>query len=223
MKPVVHYLNQSVNSHDLVTLCDDPDHAMHQSGNVIKDDRTNTLSVVQTDIGPVVIKRYNTKNVWHQVRRNFQISRAINFLKMAHQFSGVGLNIPTSLAVVEARSGRLRGRSWYISRYIESESLIDHLNLADWENRYQAVISHVTGLFAALQQNRLSHGDLKATNLLVHQKALFIIDLDAARLHSSKWHHQRALQKDKRRFLKNWNNLPELKAVFHDRLMELGC
>ena len=58
---------------------------------------------------------------------------------------------------------------------------------------------------------------MKATNLLWVDGALYFIDLDAAKKHawwSLTW--GKAHAKDKRRFLKNWAEKPDLLSLFSE-------
>jgi tRNA A-37 threonylcarbamoyl transferase component Bud32 len=170
----------------------------------------------------LVIKRYNTKNPWHRIRRNFQKTRASNCRHMAAEFIELGIAVPDSVAVIEERFGPLSGRSWYVSEYVDSEMLLDYLAVDDWQARYAQLVDRIIEIFGILRRNRLSHGDMKATNWLVRQGELLLIDLDATRRHRSAQSHRRALLKDRARFLKNWDNQPSLRAQFAQRLDEAG-
>ena len=64
----------------------------------------------------------------------------------------------------------------------------------------QALVS----LFRTLYALRISHGDLKATNLLWDQGRIVLIDLDAMVQHRSVRQHARAWQRDRSRLLRNW-------------------
>ena len=58
--------------------------------------------------------------------------------------------------------------------------------------------------FHQLHAARISHGDFKATNLLWHQEQAVLIDLDAVQTHDEPTAWQRAWQKDRARFIRNW-------------------
>lgn len=222
MKLEVRYLNSEVRSSDLAKLCIDPDNAFSANQEVLKDDGTTTLRRISIDLGEVVVKRYNTKNLWHMIRRNFQRSRAENCRRMADEFSSRGVAVPQTLAVIKSRLGPISGRSWYISRYKSSTLLLDYLDHDHWRERISEVISEVVSLFRVMLENGLSHGDMKATNLLVDGGDLVVIDLDAARLHRLSWTHRQALRRDRERFLKNWLDRPELAAEFERQLDSIG-
>ena len=79
-------------------------------------------------------------------------------------------------------------------------------------------LTGLPGFFLALREHRLSHGDMKATNILVQDRELVMIDLDSARRHMSGVWHSRSVARDKRRFLANWNPWPEMKRHFTEAL-----
>jgi tRNA A-37 threonylcarbamoyl transferase component Bud32 len=218
----VRYLNSEVKSSDLAKLCGNPDHAFPDGEIVLKDDATTTVRRLKIDLGDIVVKRYNTKNFWHMIRRNFQKSRAENCHRMAGEFRQKGIVVPETLAVIKNCVGPFSGPSWYVSRHQESELLLDYLDHENWRERLNQVASQVMELFTVMVRNSLSHGDMKATNLLVDNGDLVVIDLDAARRHRIHYLHRIALHKDRIRFLKNWSNRPELAAEFERRLTAAG-
>lgn len=188
----------------------------------IKDDRTTTLYKVKSEIGDLIVKRYNTKNLWHLLRRNFQTSRAVNCLKMARTFKSRGIKVAEPIAVIESRFGPFSGRSWYVSRFVDSIMLADYLGVENWTVPLQAVQGKLQALFNIFLNAELSHGDMKATNLLVCNDGLVVIDLDLAKQHRWRHFHQIALRRDKARFLKNWNNRPGLHNHFERALEHIG-
>jgi hypothetical protein len=66
------------------------------------------------------------------------------------------------------------------------------------------VAQAIVDLFKSLHDVRISHGDLKATNLLWHAGRLLLIDLDAVQQHASSQRHAKAWQRDRARLLRNW-------------------
>ena len=55
-----------------------------------------------------------------------------------------------------------------------------------------------------MHRQRISHGDLKATNLLWDAGQVLLIDLDAVVQHRSPTTHARAWRRDRTRLLRNW-------------------
>ena len=130
----------------------------------------------------------------------------------------MGIQVAEPVAVVEERWGPLCGRSWYISRYQGGEQLLDYLDADGWQERFQKIVKQITGFFRVMVDAGYSHGDMKATNLLVSEGLLYVLDLDASRQHRFSFTHRRALRRDRARFLKNWKNQPELSAAFSEQL-----
>ena len=218
----IRYLNSGVQSIDLPVLCSDPDKALHKAHIQIKSDKTTTLGRVHSDVGELVIKRYNTKNLWHRFRRNFQTSRARNSLEMSRCFTEVGIQVAEPMAVIESAFGPFRGRSWFVSRYLDNALLLDYLGQPRNADVLERIRSQITSLFVTLMKNKMSHGDMKATNILVMENDLLMIDLDASRKHRIGLFHKKALGRDRKRFLKNWQSDPGLQKTFADSLDAQG-
>ena len=90
----------------------------------------------------------------------------------------------------------------------------DHHHPGVNEVENAAIIREVDRLFALLREHRLSHGDLKASNIVWSQGKLFLIDLDAARAHTSNRAFQRFHARDRARFMKNWHDRPLARKQF---------
>ena len=216
------FQDAAVAGSELKEIMKTPDSAFGGANTLVKNDRTTSLSVVVGRTRKILVKRYNTKNFWHRVRRNFQRSRAVNCLKMASEFSGYGVLVPRTLAVVEEHFGPLAGRSWYVSDYVEGETLLDWVSNKRATGLTPVVLDQVMAFFEVLLRNRLTHGDMKATNLIVSGDRVYVIDLDAARQHRTHSSHVRGLAKDKSRFLRNWDAFPDLQQDLRSRLEKLG-
>jgi len=218
----IRYLNSAVQSRDLPKLCDDPDGALQKACIQIKSDKTTTLGRLHCDVGELVIKRYNTKNMWHLIRRNFQTSRARNSLEMSRRFAEVGIRVAEPMAVIESGFGPFRGRSWFVSRYLDKELLLDYLGQPRNKDVLERIRSEITSIFEKLLKNHMSHGDMKATNILVVENDLLMIDLDASKKHRFDLFHKKALGRDRKRFLKNWRSDSRLLKIFADSLDAQG-
>ncbi len=55
---------------------------------------------------------------------------------------------------------------------------------------------------------------MKATNIIIHNYKPYLLDLDSMKAHKNKYMFMRAWQKDMKRFMKNWNDLPEINQLF---------
>jgi tRNA A-37 threonylcarbamoyl transferase component Bud32 len=187
----------------LAPLVADPDHWL-DSGIPLKRGRTATLALVELGGRKLVIKRYNIKSPGHALSRCWRPSRAWHSWVEGHRLSFLGIATPRPLAMIEQRLGPLRGRAWLFVEYCAGESLATHLaGLSDVEPPV-AELQAVRELFSKLAAAHVSHGDLKATNLLWSDEGLNLIDLDAMRQHVNATSYARAWRKDRARFLQNW-------------------
>lgn len=185
----------------LAPLLASPDSAI-SAGEVLKDGGTSTVARVVVNQRALLIKRYNLKNLRHALGRLWRPSRAWHSWRAAHLLRFFAIPTPAPLALIEERFGPLRRRAWLISEYCHGENLLRHLS-ADCEppgDEARALLA----LFASLRQQRISHGDLKATNLLWDGEHVQLIDLDAVAQHRSAASYARAWRRDRARLLRNW-------------------
>ncbi len=182
----------------------------------LKHDRTTTVVVGRLGGQSVVVKRYNPRNQWHRFKRAFRMSRARRCWDMSQSFSAAGLNVAKPVMMVEKRFGPIRGDAFFVSEALDGHELLTRLPEMGSQERMQ--VKHaITHAFDVFHQHRISHGDLKATNLLWVENQLYFIDLDAAQKHGSwslTW--DRSHRKDRLRFMKNWQDNPELTELFSD-------
>lgn len=167
-----------------------------------KHDRTTTVVLVTDGDNNFVIKRYNTKNLWHMLRRSVRSTRAAICWRMAHRFRDIGVATAPPVAMIEKRLGPLRGRSYYISEHANGIHCLDYLtDNIDCER----FVDGITRVFSIMLAHRVSHGDMKATNILVGNNGIVLLDLDAAKAHKTPSRAARAYRRDRSRFLRNWD------------------
>ena len=183
-------------------LIHDPD-AWLEKGLPLKRGRTATLARVEVNGHPLVIKRYNIKSPVHALSRSWRPSRAWHSWLEGHRLEFLGIATPRPLALIEQRAGPLRGKAWLICEYCEGESLASRWRDADTVPP-PAELDALSALLRQLVAARISHGDLKATNLLWCDGKPQLIDLDAMRQHASESAFRRAWEKDSARLLRNW-------------------
>jgi tRNA A-37 threonylcarbamoyl transferase component Bud32 len=185
----------------LSALMEDPDEFIAR-GQLLKNG--NTCTVARVDIGgrALVVKRYNLKSVSHALSRFWRPSRAWHSWVAGHRLAFYGICTPAPLALLEERAGPLRGRAFLVTEYCAGASLLQHLS-ADREPG-EAEADAIKDLFAKLFRLKISHGDMKASNLLWHDRQLALIDLDSMVQPSNHNTFVRDWRRDRERFLKNW-------------------
>ena len=184
----------------------------------LKEDSAASVWRTRYNSRDLVIKRYNTQGIWHAIRRSFRKSRAENCRKMTDRFKDAGIYTAPNVAVIQEWAGPFKLRSWFICGYVEGNMLVAYFKKKGERNLTLAELtrlkSAVADLFEKLRFHHLSHGDLKASNILLSQGTLCLIDLDAACAHKNKVLFKRAHKKDRLRFMKNWQQRPDIRLVF---------
>ncbi len=211
-------------SSELNDLLKRPDVVM-ASGEVLT--AGNSATVVRVAAGEVdlVVKRYNIKNLQHACRRSLRPSRAAVSWKMGQRLCWWRIATPKPVAMLEKRVCGLRSTAYFISEYVAGSLAYDCLRRPDisavelthWSEQFR-------NLLRQLRDSGLSHGDFKATNFLCGADGkLYLIDLDAMRHwpKSPQAAFKRAVARDYKRLLDNWQDTPEIEHIFHDIINSL--
>ncbi len=183
----------------------------------------NTSTVVRLDIDghPIIVKRYNIKGLTHAASRFWRPSRAWHSWREGHRLAMLGIPAPAPLALIENRLGPLRGKAWLVMEYMEGPNLLQHwpANAHPPDAELRALLRTFQGLTAA----RITHGDLKATNLIWHKGDVALIDLDAMKQHRTSTAFEHAWRRDMQRFLENWPANSVLRSNLESRLAISQC
>ncbi|MFN3235955.1 MAG: lipopolysaccharide kinase InaA family protein [Pseudomonadales bacterium] len=186
-----------------------------ESGEILKAGNSATVAKVRLGQRDLVIKRYNIKNLGHGITRAFRKSRAWNSWENSYHMEFLGIPSLKPLAMMESRLGPLRGKAYFITEYIEGPDALNYLRGAKNPNGEPEALAN---LLQYLSTSQISHGDLKATNFLMAQDGPVIIDLDAMRQLKDPEQFEKAFNKDLDRFMKNWEDNPELASRFEGLL-----
>jgi tRNA A-37 threonylcarbamoyl transferase component Bud32 len=185
------------------------------SAEMLKNGRTCTVVSSMVGGANVVIKRYNMKNLPHAIGRLFRKSRAAISWSNAHRLTLLGIATPKPIALFEQRyMACLRGKAYFVSELLNAPDVNDYFaNTHNKETRAEAV-KQVVLLFYRLQLLKLSHGDMKATNIKMSSTKPVLIDLDSMRQHWFDWCAKQAHIKDLKRFMQNWQDDASLYNAF---------
>ncbi|MDI6746667.1 MAG: lipopolysaccharide kinase InaA family protein [Rhodocyclaceae bacterium] len=190
----------------LAPILADPDRWL-DAGTPLKQGRTATLAMIEHGGRKLVIKRYNIKGPGHALSRCWRPSRAWHSWVAGHRLEFLGIATPRPLAMIESRYGplqRLRGTAWLIVEHCNGDSLAARFSSSSTAEPPNQEISAIGTLFHQLAAALITHGDLKATNLLWCEARLSLIDLDAMRQHRDGAAFMRSWRKDRKRLLRNW-------------------
>ena len=161
----------------------------------VKQGNSATLVRTRAD-GGVIIKRYNIKSVSKALRRLLWPMPRYRRAWMSGQLMTF-LDLPTAqpLALVEEKRPLLPSVAYLVMEDLGGKDL--DLEVAE-RGLSQARAAEVARLFLLLKRAGLTHGDSKASNFVVSDERVFLVDLDAMRLGTAQF------DKDVERFLANW-------------------
>lgn len=194
----------------LMDIVADPDRAV-SSGEPLKHGNT----AVTVRCGDFVVKRYNVKDPWHRHRLRWRRTRAQNAWRAGHGLRFAGLATPRPRALIETRSPEVGEAVAFL--------VVDHVEGVRLDLIEGAAGAGLKGvlarMFSAWRELRFEHGDTKASNFVVKDGEIYVLDLDAAAFHRSGWRFARSHRRDRDRFLANWLDAP---TSFRDALGAAG-
>ena len=201
---------------EMKSFLDDPDIAFTVPDDLLlKNGNSATVVRYKINDNELVIKRYNMKTMVHALRRAFKETRADHSWQYAHILQNKGINTPDPIAIKEKRFGPFRNKAYFICEYIKGPTALNYFQDPKYDDNDKAKMAkQIIGMLGMLKSSMLSHGDMKATNIIIHGSKPFLLDLDSMVARTSKKRFVRAWAKDMKRFMQNWQNLPETAQLF---------
>ena len=170
--------------------------ALMDSGEILKDGNTCYVSRLTWNGRTVVVKRYNHKGFIHSLRQTILRSRARRCWLHGHRLGILNIATPKPLAYIERRKGLLIWKSYLITEYVEGQKLYHFLrDKSISEKQRSDIIRRMNHILEEMGKNRMTHGDLKHTNILITKNGPVLTDLDAMRVH--KWNFSYRIRRAK--------------------------
>jgi tRNA A-37 threonylcarbamoyl transferase component Bud32/2-polyprenyl-3-methyl-5-hydroxy-6-metoxy-1,4-benzoquinol methylase len=180
-------------------------------GQILKNGDASYVSRVRWNDRDVVVKRYNNTGFFHSLRHTIKGSRARRSWLYGHRLATLDIATPRPLAYIEQRKYKLLRKSYLITEYIEGQRFYDFLrddSIAG--EQHLSAIRKVMQMLENLWNNRITHGDLKHTNILVAKDVPVLTDLDGMMVHRWKLLYKKKRTKDIERFLKKTDIPPAI-------------
>ncbi len=192
---------------------------LHPQLEVLKAGHSSTVIKTHIDDKPFVIKRYNMKNTWHWMRRTLRKTRAAESWKRSNTLRLFGIHTPKPIAFIEKRLLGFKHKSYFVMEYIQGQTLADYFaNYQSDDAHFEKIAARVVALLKNITEMKMSHGDLKATNILIENDQPILLDLDGMREYKTHKKADRVYKNEIKRFMKNWKHQPEVRALF-ERLL----
>lgn len=177
--------------------------ALMDGGKVLKDGNTCYVSRISFSGKDVVVKRYNNKGFIHSLRHTIKRSRARRGWLHGHRLGMLNIATPKPLAYIERRRGLLVEKSYLVNQYVDGQNLYEFLRDKNvTQQQRSTAMQQVENLLEEMGKHRITHGDLKNTNILVTKTGPVLIDLDGMKVHKWGWSCKVQKAKDLERLAK---------------------
>jgi tRNA A-37 threonylcarbamoyl transferase component Bud32 len=200
-------------------IVNDPDKLMAR-GTPLKLGGGTTVVRLEINGHAVVVKRYNRGGFWRHLKRCWRMSRARKAWLNGYHLRALGIDTPRPLAFIEERRGLLCDRSWLVTEYVDGGNILELMARHEEDQPPAAVGNALKRLFASLRRERITHGDMKGTNLIWQDSKIWLIDLDGMKVHRKTFAWERAWLKNRTRLLRNWDKksweIPWLENLFSE-------
>ena len=208
-------VNKEADSVALQAFIANPEQAIAHS-KLIKSGSTNTVAIVTLDNGQkVLVKRYKSKKgILHKYLRCLTKSRArISWLNSL-LLEMIGINTPRPLTMIEERFGPVVLCSYVVNEFVSGQQILSWFPENTSNPEASRLADKVTEMLGSLKRSLIFHGDLKATNILLVDNQPMLIDLDAMRSYKSPAKFEKAVEVDRKRFMRNWDDHPAVQKLF---------
>lgn len=188
---------------------------------MLKNGRSSTVIKIMLDGHQMVIKRYNMKDIIHRLRRMFRPTRASVSWRLANKLLLFGITTAKPIAFLERNILGVRGTSYYVTEDVSGLNIQDFFTQNDslQNDAARNILNRIVSMLKNLVQIDMTHGDLKASNILVDaNNNPVLIDLDGATEHLSLTGFRKEWKKELERFLRNFDNMPAVREVFESEL-----
>jgi RIO-like serine/threonine protein kinase len=162
------------------------------------------LSTV-TSIGELVIKYYKKAGVRRLLSNMLSGSRALRTWRFSHYLMHHGVKVPEPIALFEEQRFGTAARAMFVARKVDAVDCREFFNGCQaMTPAIAGVIDSLVELFIKLKHLSISHGDTKATNILLLEGSPCLIDFDSMHFHTNRASLERHHHKDIQRFMRNW-------------------
>ena len=191
---------------------------------VLKDNPRSRVVRGWLDDRYVVVKQSHAKTPVKAFKRAFLPSRAARGWYAAHTVEAFGVPTASAIAYVDMRHGPFRGHSWLVSEWVPGEDARACLTspTIDPDERTR-LIRAIADIYLRMHRARITHGDNRPDNFLIHEGRPVLIDLDITVRHPP-WSlvFGRYARRDVQNLIARWHADPEIAAEFRRTFRDYG-
>lgn len=176
-------------------------------GDLLKAGSRSTVTRVEVGANAYVFKQYKSLALHRRIRYALTRSRARQSWENGQALADFGLPIIRPIAFFEETFIKVPGRALLIMPFQKGTPLDEYKDM-------ESVAPKLKAVFNSMARHQVTHGDMKASNIIIAENGdPQFIDIDASLIHRSRTAYLKARQKDKSRFLKNWEGKEKASAI----------
>jgi len=178
--------------------------ALMDKGQILKSGDTSYVSRLTWNDKDVVVKRYNHRGFIYSLRHTIKRSRARRGWLHGHRLEVLGIATPKPLAYIEQYKGKLIWQSYLVTEYVKGQNFYYFLRDDKISEKKRSNVSQqVAELLNSLSNHKITHGDLRHSNILITESGPVLTDLDAMKVHRWDWMFKIKRDKDITRLTKD--------------------
>ena len=181
---------------------------------LLKNGNTCTVALVEIAGKKLVIKRYNIKSFWHGISRALRQTRAAASWANAYRLKILDIATAAPIALIEDRKYAFKGQAYFLAEYIDAPDVAQFFSACADKTARAETVKNISTLLYKLYLLKISHGDMKATNIKIVDNQPVLIDLDSMIQHRFERWALNGHARDLRRFMQNWQETPALYNAF---------
>ncbi len=178
---------------------------MMDEGRILKRGNTCYVSKINWNRKDVVVKRYNHKGLIYSLCQTIKGSRALRGWLNEHRLGMLNIAVPRPLAYIEQHRGLLVWRSYLVTEYVQGQNLYEFLRDGSvTKQQLSSAATQIRQILDKLGRGRISHGDMKHSNILITENGVVLTDLDGMKVHKFNRTYERRRRKDISRLTRDW-------------------
>jgi len=195
-------------------LLQNPDQFFGAGEDMIKNGRTCSVVDIELNGKSYILKRYNQKSLAYRLLHMLTTPRVLSSWSSGHVLRLFGIPTPRPMVCLIYRTGPMFRKGYLLMEKISGESpyWMDREDVADPS---KGIPTQFVSRLHELDALKATHGDMKASNFILDDSGVLqLIDLDSMIFHRSNQSFEREKGKDLARFMRNWEDTPELIKLF---------
>ncbi len=188
---------------------------------ILKRGRSSTvIKIAAGNTSNIVVRRDNFVSLFKFLKRGARKSRSRKIWEKGRFLGGLGLKTVTPIALIEDYAFFVRTASYVLFEYIDGITLkayfLDPKTSGVAKN---AMAEKVVQSIYKWHSSGVTHGDPKASNIMIKNNDIYLIDVEDIRAPKSERTKKHAVTRDKYIILHNWQKYPEQRDVWIRKLV----